>query len=131
MTSKDARRGNSQVSTNVLAADTLDEWTAAHPDRLSVTHVLSREAADSAWSGARGFIDRGLVERHMPGPDEDCLLFICAPAACGFLDGRLRHAPSAGGPPAMYDALCGPRQDEALSGLLAEMGYTADQGVKF
>ena len=47
-----------------------------------------------------------------PRPEEDALIFVC-------------------GPPAFYDALCGPRTEEGLSGLLAEMGYAAEQVVKF
>ena len=35
------------------------------------------------------------------------------------------------GPPPMYAALCGARDDPAVSGVLAEMGYTSEQVVKF
>jgi len=102
----------SQVSGNILAGDVVDAWAAAFPDRFSATHVLSHEPADSDWEGARGFIDRDLIARHIPAPGEDCLIFVC-------------------GPPAMYEALCGPRGEEELSGVLAEMGYRGEQIVKF
>ncbi|KAH8061496.1 cytochrome-b5 reductase [Aureococcus anophagefferens] len=35
------------------------------------------------------------------------------------------------GPPGMYEALAGPRDDPALAGLLRDLGYAADQVVKF
>ena len=47
-----------------------------------------------------------------PPPSDDVLIFVC-------------------GPPAMYDLLSGPRTDKALTGLLAEMGYSARHVVKF
>ena len=96
---------------DILAREALDAWSAAH-GRLSVVHTLTREPSGSDWPGLRGRIDRALIEEHMPPPGEDALIFVC-------------------GPPAMYDTLTGPRGDEELSGLLAEMGYEAAQVVKF
>ena len=77
-----------------------------------VTHVLSAEPPDSSWEGERGLISERLVAATMPAPADDCLLFVC-------------------GPPEMYEALCGPRTEPALTGLLADMGYSAEQVVKF
>eukprot|EP00929_Paragymnodinium_shiwhaense_P043342 TRINITY_DN22296_c0_g1_i2.p1 TRINITY_DN22296_c0_g1~~TRINITY_DN22296_c0_g1_i2.p1 ORF type:complete len:313 (+),score=62.56 TRINITY_DN22296_c0_g1_i2:65-1003(+) len=108
----------SRTTADILAGDVLDEWSKLSQSgpneepRLKVTHVLSHEAQDSSWTGARGFMSRELVEKHLPKPSEDCLLFVC-------------------GPPAMYDALCGPRGEKELSGLLADMGYSPDQVYKF
>lgn len=102
----------SKTVSDILAKDTIDEWSSNHKDRFSVTHVLSDEPAGSSWSGKRGFIDRDLIEATMPKPSEDCVLFMC-------------------GPPPMYDALCGPRTDKELTGLLADMGYKAEQVYKF
>jgi len=101
----------SQMADNILAKETLDAWCAKN-SRLSVTHVLSNEPHDSGWTGPRGFIGKDLITKHMPGTQDDCLLFVC-------------------GPPPMYNALCGPREDENLTGLLGEMGYKADQVYKF
>ena len=97
---------------DILARDTLDAWSAAYPGRLNVTHVLSHEPAGSAWAGARGFISEPLLRQALTPPDADSALFVC-------------------GPPPMYDLLCGPRGEEELTGLLADMGYTAGQVHKF
>ena len=65
-------------------------------------------------AGARGHITPEMIQAHMPPPSmgDDCLLFVC-------------------GPPPMYDALSGPRGEEELTGALADLGYTAEQVVKF
>ena len=51
-------------------------------------------------------------DAQLPPPSASVLIFVC-------------------GPPAMYDSLSGARADKALGGTLAEMGYTAEQVVKF
>merc|ERR1711907_526411 len=93
---------------DILARNTLDEWSAIYGDRLSITHVLSEQSEN--WSGATGFITTDLIKAHMPPPtDGDAgQIWIC-------------------GPPPMYDALCGPRGEEGLTGLLAQMGYAPEQ----
>jgi len=102
----------SQVADQILAEQVLADWQAAYPDQLSVTHVLSGEPQDSAWTGERGFITEDLMAKHFPGPKEDLNIFVC-------------------GPPPMYNALCGAREEAELSGVLAGMGYTAEQVTKF
>ena len=102
----------SQKSTNILATEVLDEWSSAFPGRLDVTHVLSAEPEGSSWTGPKGFITPELIAEKLPGPSEDCLIFVC-------------------GPPPMYDALCGPRGEAELSGALKDMGYAAEQVIKF
>ena len=102
----------SKVRHDILADETLGAWAAGAGGRFSCTHVLSEEPEGSPWSGARGHITRELVETHLPPPSEDCAIFVC-------------------GPPGMYGALCGPRNQPQLAGLLAEMGYSAEQVVKF
>lgn len=101
-----------RTSDDILCKEILDAWSASHPDRLTVTHVLSNEAEDSGWTGPRGFINKELVQGHMPPPSDDTLLFVC-------------------GPPPMYEALCGARDQKDLTGLLADLGYTADMVYKF
>merc|ERR1712232_1167217 len=102
----------SQTSSNILADEILEDWSLRFGrERLSVTHVLSNEPADSGWDGERGLISKNLIAKHIPGPLEDCLLFVC-------------------GPPPMYNALCGPRDDDELTGLLSEMSYRHDQVYK-
>ena len=103
---------SSKTQADILAKGTLDEWEAAHPRKLQVRHTLTREPTGTGWTGRRGRIDEALLREHLPPPSDDVLIFVC-------------------GPPDMYDALCGARTDEGLSGLLADMGYAAEQVVKF
>merc|ERR1711879_358149 len=103
----------SRSTGDILANETLDAWTQAHSERLAVTHVLSHEPEESKWEGERGFIGADLIKTNLPPPSEDTVIFVC-------------------GPPPMYEALCGPRdKPKELTGVLAEMGYTADQVYKF
>jgi len=111
-TEKVAMVYGSRSSDDILAGPTLDAWAAESGGKFTCTHVLSHEPEGSAWPGARGFISRQLVETHLPAPGDDTHVFVC-------------------GPPAMYEALCGPRDQKEVTGLLAEMGYTAEQVFKF
>lgn len=102
---------SNKAAGDILARQTLDAWAAAHPRRLKVVHTLTREPTGSSWDGHRGRIDRSFLEKHgHPGPGT--LVFIC-------------------GPPAMYADLSGARGEKALSGVLADLGYRAEQVVKF
>lgn len=71
---------------------------------MKVTHVLSDEGG--------GFIGEDAVRQHMPPPGDDCLIFVC-------------------GPDLMYNALCGPRGDPEVTGLLKALGYSRKQVYKF
>ena len=103
----------SRESRDILGKDFLDSWGKQHHPRLTVEHILSDEPENSNWAGARGHITKDLVQKHFPPPaDKSMIILIC-------------------GPPPMYKALCGPREEKQLSGLLNEMGYTADQVYKF
>lgn len=106
----------SKVESDILGRELLDRWSAKSGDgsRLDVTIVLSDEPSNSKWTGERGYINRQLVENNMPAPSfgDDVILFVC-------------------GPPPMYDALCGPRDEKEVKGLLGEMGYGEGQVYKF
>jgi|EP00927_Polykrikos_kofoidii_P048875 cytochrome-b5 reductase len=98
---------------DILCRELLEKWSDDFKDRFSIVHVLSDAADDETWSGPKGFIDRGLLEAQCAPPSEDVLVVVC-------------------GPPPMYTALCGPRdKPEELTGLLSDMGFSADQVYKF
>lgn len=98
---------------DILCEELLTKWQADFKDRLEIVHVLSDAADDTTWTGAKGFITKDLIEKACPPPGEDSMMFVC-------------------GPPPMYAALCGPRDKPAeISGILADMGYTADMVFKF
>ena len=52
---------------------------------------------------------RANLKAFLPPPVPDVLIFVC-------------------GPPAMYESLCGPRDDPELTGVLRDLGYSKDQG---
>lgn len=97
---------------DILGRRLLDHWAADYSDRLTVVHVLSDEPVDSNWTGARGHIGADLVSEHFPPPSHSVGVFIC-------------------GPPPMYQALCGPRDEKQVSGVLKDLGYSAEQVYKF
>ena len=94
----------SKTENAILAGDPLADWEAEVSWRLKVTHVLSDEGG--------GFIGEDAVRQHMPPPGDDCLIFVC-------------------GPDLMYNALCGPRGDPEVTGLLKALGYSRKQVYKF
>lgn len=93
-----------RIAGDILAKDMLDDWVNTY-SKFSMTHVLSHEPLDSSWTeGKRGFIGKELIA-SFPKPSEgNSIIFVC-------------------GPPAMYTALCGPREEKGVSGVLGEMGY--------
>merc|ERR1712226_262250 len=102
----------SRTSDDILGKELLDYWSDTS-DKLSVHHYVSNEPRDSSWDGPRGRIDRAAIKEFFPPPeDKDSIIFIC-------------------GPPPMYNSFCGPRNEKELSGILKEMGYSADQVFKF
>merc|ERR1711865_232653 len=101
-----------RTTADMLAKETLDAWSVSHPERLDVTHVLSNEADASDWQGERGYIGAELIKSKLPAPADDVMIFVC-------------------GPPPMYDALCGARGEKDVTGVLKELGYTADMVIKF
>lgn len=104
----------SREKDDILGKEMLDNWSASHADKFSVTHVLSHEEGEVSGDFRKGFIDRKLIEEVVPPPSagSDVLIFVC-------------------GPPIMYDILCGERGSEEVTGLLGEMGYSKDQVYKF
>ena len=105
----------SRTSDDILGRVMLDKWEESHKEKFELTHVLSHEPEDSGFQGfERGFINKELITKSFPGPDagSDVLIFVC-------------------GPPPMYNALCGPRNEEEVTGLLGEMGYSSSQVFKF
>jgi cytochrome-b5 reductase len=105
----------SRIRDDILAQELLERWAREFPDRFTCINVLSDEPAGSEWTGRRGYIDRKLIKHAFPPPstEKSIKILVC-------------------GPPALYDALSGPRNEPGqVSGLLGEMGYTADQIYKF
>ena len=103
---------SNKTQDDILVRQGLDDWAASFAGRLEVVHTLTREPPDSAWAGRRGRIDKKMLLALLPPPSESVLVFVC-------------------GPPAMYADLCGARGETQLTGSLKELGYRANQVVKF
>jgi cytochrome-b5 reductase len=104
----------SRVSDDILGQELLHKWAQDHPDQFTLVDVLSEEPTESDWKGARGYVDKAMIEQYFSDPSAATKfqIFVC-------------------GPPPMYKALCGPREDKEVKGLLGDMGYTPDQVYKF
>lgn len=100
----------SKTQKDILCLDLLSKWEADFSDRLKVIHVLSEET-DATWTGAKGFITTELLKDYLCPPHMmNTKVFVC-------------------GPPPMYAALCGPRdQPTEITGALADLGYDAFNG---
>lgn len=102
----------SQRSDQILCEETMAEWCKEYPDRLSVVNIMSAEPEGSEWKGERGFITKEMIEKHFPAPGSDINIFVC-------------------GPPPMYNALCGAREEADVTGVLADIGYSNEEVTKF
>ena len=106
----------SKTSDDILGKELLDQWAQDYPDQFQLVHILSDEPEASEWKGERGFIDRARIEQYFPKANDSTsktLIFVC-------------------GPPPMYAALSGPRDDkDQVRGLLGDLGYTTEQVYKF
>ena len=94
-----------KTQADILAKDTLDDWSR-HNTQLSLTYVLSRETKtndDNILYDQR--INKHLLEKLLPKPHSNPLVFVC-------------------GPPAFYDDICGNRHTSVISGALHDLGYT-------
>lgn len=103
----------SKVANDILGLEILEQWSNDYKDRLEVVHILSDEPTEnSTWTGLRGFINPTYIEKYIPPPSENPLIFIC-------------------GPPPMYNALSGPREEKEVTGILGTMGYQTEHVYKF
>ena len=91
--------------------DLLRKWQQGYPDQFTLVDALSHKPADSDWKGARGFINKAMVEKYFPSPDSSnddkdnsFCIFVC-------------------GTPPMYNALSGPRDEpDSVKGLVGDIG---------
>jgi cytochrome-b5 reductase len=105
----------SKSSDDILGTALLQNWAATYPEQFQLVDILSNEPDDSAWSGERGFIDQAKLEKYIPKDiaADRLMIFVC-------------------GPPPMYNALCGPREEQTeVKGTLGAMGFGPSQVYKF
>ena len=79
---------SNRTRAQMLCCDELAALAAAHPDRLSLHHALSREAADDAEAAGRkvhsGRVTAALVKATMPRPGEHSAVACCGNVAFNF-----------------------------------------------
>ena len=108
----------SATEADILLRDELDELARHAEGRLHVHHVIGRSPEDrpEGWAGECGWVDSEKVARLGFGPaaDGSSAAFVC-------------------GLPALYDAMCGPRDEGGLRAgtALERLGYAAADVVKF
>lgn len=106
-----------KTTADILLKDTLDKLAAKHPN-FKVHYVVEKTGTLNGlfWSGSTGYVTEDIIKKHCPGPSDDNLVLVC-------------------GPPPMMNAISGDKAPDKsqgeLSGVLAKMGYTADQVYKF
>ena len=117
---------------DILMKGELDALAAAHPTRFRVRYVLSSPPADGSWSGGSGWITADdLRSPHLPSPrpqqaDGGVMIMVCGrDEFIASMGGMTQRAPP---PPGKKK---GPKIQGALTGVLAEIGFTEDTVYKF
>eukprot|EP01060_Flectonema_neradi_P000243 TRINITY_DN10175_c0_g3_i1.p1 TRINITY_DN10175_c0_g3~~TRINITY_DN10175_c0_g3_i1.p1 ORF type:complete len:343 (+),score=43.12 TRINITY_DN10175_c0_g3_i1:75-1031(+) len=99
-------------SDNIVMGDHVN-FLATTSARANVYHTVLE--ADEKWTGGVGYVNKSMIKAKMPPPGEG-KVFVC-------------------GPPAMMEAVCGPKGEKGaqgpLGGLLKDMGYSEEDVYKF
>ncbi|KAH7886263.1 hypothetical protein F5I97DRAFT_1238313 [Phlebopus sp. FC_14] len=101
---------------DILLREEFDAMKKKYPDTFDVVYVLDKPGDN--WKGPSGYINADLIKQHIAPPSlgERVKVFVC-------------------GPPPQMASLCGkkdgPAKQGELTGVLKELGYTADQVYKF
>jgi cytochrome-b5 reductase len=99
---------------DIILKKELDAYKRKYPDQFDVYYVLDKPGF--FWKGEKGYVTKDMLQRHMPPPGPDNMVFVC-------------------GPPPMMEHLSGNKAKDKsqgeLKGLLKDMGYSSDQVFKF
>lgn len=96
---------------DILLKDEFDALKAKHPDTLNIIYAVDKP--DDSWKGTVGYVNKTLVQQHIPPPSlaEKVKIFVC-------------------GPPGQVNAIAGKKdgmKQGPVGGLLKELGYSEDQ----
>lgn len=64
---------------DIILKDRLDALAKKHPNRFEVHYVVAQPADAASWKGHTGFINADIVKKHIPGPAEDVMVYVCGP----------------------------------------------------
>ena len=100
---------------DIFLKDQIEDFRKKNPERLNVTYVVDH-ASSNDWKGETGYINKDIINKYLPKPSNDTMIFIC-------------------GPDQMYQSICGKKNADKsqgpLSGILKEMGYSNENVYKF
>ncbi|OZJ05251.1 hypothetical protein BZG36_02302 [Bifiguratus adelaidae] len=104
-----------QTEQDILLKDELDRLAKENPDRFKVVYTLDN--TPSNWTCEKGYVTEAMVGKYLPKKDEPkSIIYVC-------------------GPDAMLASIAGPKAKDKsqgeLGGVLAKMGYAADNVYKF
>eukprot|EP01114_Cavostelium_apophysatum_P004840 TRINITY_DN1524_c0_g1_i2.p2 TRINITY_DN1524_c0_g1~~TRINITY_DN1524_c0_g1_i2.p2 ORF type:complete len:156 (-),score=58.32 TRINITY_DN1524_c0_g1_i2:18-485(-) len=98
---------------DILLKKELDEMAKKHKN-FKVYYVLEKPPKD--WKQGKGYVSANIIKEQLPQPSDDNLIMVC-------------------GPPPMMDAISGRKNPDftqgEVSGILKDLGYTANQVRKF
>ena len=111
---------------DIMMKDELDKTARDHPDRFKVHYVLSNPPSEG-WTGGTGWVGAAdLSPEHLPAPAPNVMVLVCGRDE--FLEtvsGMTARGPSP------EPGKKGPKVQGELTGLLADVGYTAGMVYKF
>ncbi len=64
---------------DIILKNRLDALAKKHPNRFEVHYVVAQPADAASWKGHTGFINADIVKKHIPGPAEDVMVYVCGP----------------------------------------------------
>lgn len=96
---------------DILLKEEFDALKAKHPNTFNVVYTVDK--ADSDWKGPTGYINKTLIQQHIPPASlaEKVKILVC-------------------GPPGQVNAIAGKKdgmKQGEVGGILKELGYKEDQ----
>ena len=96
---------------DILLKEKFDELKAKHPDTFNVVYTVDKAEGD--WKGPVGYVNKTLIQQHIPPPSlaEKVKIMVC-------------------GPPGQVESVCGKKEgmkQGPVGGILKELGYSEDQ----
>jgi cytochrome-b5 reductase len=102
-------------SADVLMRSKLDGYVAEHPNQIKVVYVCDAAEDGADWITETGHINRSMLEKYLPKPSAETLIYTC-------------------GPPPFMALVSGDKQPDKsqgpLVGLLKDMGYESSMVCK-
>ncbi|THX15467.1 cytochrome b5 reductase-like protein [Aureobasidium pullulans] len=62
---------------DILLRDELDKFAAKYPENFKVVYVLSKPSDE--WKGPKGYIDKEMCQKELPGPKGKSKILLCGP----------------------------------------------------